>query len=188
MKIKGLILLTLAIAGCNGESVTNTDSAVNSAQSTQSTRQLRHDFTSISQLYDAPYSTAATEYVEDEMSLIITLQRGELSCVGECGLPITGQTPTGQGSTLFTVLNVDRILTNIMINSSAKSRVCYEMASGWFVKQYFYRGDVTYQESQYDCNTSLVDTDVSNWEWDVVVSVTADIRGSGIFTISEVKE
>lgn len=35
MKIKGLILLTLAIAGCNGESVTNTDSAVNSAQSAQ---------------------------------------------------------------------------------------------------------------------------------------------------------
>lgn len=185
MKIKGLILLTIAIAGCNSESTTNTDSAVNSAQSAQSTQTLRHDFTSISPLYDAPYSTVATAYVEDAMSLIITLQRGELSCVGECELPITGQTPTGQGSTLITVLNVDRILTNVMIDSSAKSRVCYELASGWFVKQYFYNGEVTYKESQYDCNTSLVDTDVSNWDWDSVLSVTADIRGSGVFAISE---
>ena len=82
---------------------------------------------------------------------------------------MTGYTPTGQGSTLFSI-GIDKILTDIMINASARSSICYEMQSGWFVVQYFYRGEITYKESQDGCYSYLIDTVVDNWMYSAVVS------------------
>lgn len=81
-------------------------------------------------------------------------------------------------------IGTDTILTHIMINASARSSICYEMQSNWFVVQYFYRGDVDHKESQSGCYTYLIDTVVENWMYEAVMSANADVRGSN-FTISE---
>lgn len=180
-----ILLLTALLVGCNSDDGGNYIET-EPQQQTQDTQALRHDFTSIAPLYSSPYTTPLVDYVEEAKTInILELKRGQLSCVGECELPITGYTLTSQGSTMFSI-GTDTILTDIMINSSARSSICYEMQSGWFVVQYFYRGEVTYKESQSGCYSYLIDTVVENWEYGTVMSANADVRGSG-FVISEVE-
>lgn len=176
-----ILLLAALLVGCNSDD----GGSYQQQKQIQDTQPLRHDFTSISPLYSQPYVTVATEYVEEAKTInILELKRGQLSCVGECELPITGYTLTSQGSTMFSI-GTDAILTDIMINASARSSICYEMQSGWFVVQYFYRGEVTYKESQSGCYSYLIDTVVENWMYGVVMSANADVRGSSMFTIGE---
>lgn len=187
---KAITILALLLVGCNSESNQQHEHAPERPTQKQEREQavtLRHDFTSISPLYSEPYTTPYVEYNNDVVTINITeLRRGESSCVGECELPITGYTLTGQGSTLFSI-GTDTILTDIMITSGARSSICYETDTGWFVAQYFYRGTVTYKESQGGCYSYLTDTVIENWMYSVVVSANADIRGSSVFTIGEVK-
>lgn len=178
------ISIALVVSGCN-DSDKNTVKPIDQAKPVEVPKKLASDFTSISPLYLSPYTVTATEYVEEAKTInILELKRGQLSCAGECELPITGYTPIGQGSTMFSI-GTDTILTDIMINASTRSSICYEMQSGWFVVQYFYRGEVTYKESQNGCYSYLIDTVVESWMDGVVISANADIRGSSMFTISE---
>lgn len=177
---KYILLVAVLLAGCDLDG----DAVYRDTEKQAETQKLSSGFTPISPLYAAPYTVTATEYVEEAKTInILELKRGQLSCIGECELPITGYTPTGQGSTMFSI-GTDTILTDIMFNASARSSICYEMQSGWFVVQYFYRGEVTYKESQSGCYSYLIDSAVENWEYSVVMSANADVRGSS-FVISE---
>lgn len=179
---KYILLAVVLLEGCDTEEVVYRD-----AEKQAETQKPSSDFTSISPIYLSPYTVTATEYVEEAKTInILELNRGQLSCIGECELPLTGYTPVGQGSTMFSI-STDTILTDIMINASARSSICYEMQSGWFVVQYFYRGEVTYKESQSGCYSYLTDAVIENWEYEAVMSANADIRGNSVFTISEVK-
>lgn len=164
-----ILLLAALLVGCNSD---DSDSYTESdpQQQTQDTQPLNHDFTSIS-----PQAKTIN---------ILELKRGQLSCIGECDFPVTGYHRIAQGSTMFNI-GTDTILTDITINASARSSICYEMQSGWFVVQYFYRGEVTYKESQNGCYSYLIDTAVENWMDGVVITANVDIRGTSMFTIGE---
>lgn len=138
-------------------------------------QQQRHDFTSIAPLYMSPYIVTATEY---KATLSVELIRGNMSCQGECDLPLTGY-----DSTMFNIATGE-LLTDAVINSRSKSFVCYAMSSGWYVVNYQYQGRSWWVESQESCYHGTYQIDPSQWEWDTVESAFADVRGFGSWSFS----
>lgn len=88
------IFIVALLTGCNNDEV--------NPSPTPAVEQ-RHDFTSIAPLYMSPYTVTETEY---KVMLTVDLIRGNMSCQGECDLPLTGY-----DSTMFNIAT-----KNVLIN------------------------------------------------------------------------
>ena len=166
------IFIVALLTGCNNDEVNPLPTPTIDTPVVEQ----RHDFTSIAPLYMSPYTVVATEY---KVTLTVELIRGNMSCQGECDLPINGY-----DSTMFNIAT-DEILTDVVINSRSKSFICYTMSSGWYVVNYQYQGRSWWVESQESCYHGTYEIDPSQWEWDTVESAFADVRGFGGWSVNQ---
>lgn len=151
-----VLILVLLLTGCNYESP-------NDAQPQQQEEQEQQE-----PLHISPY--IPDEPTEYSVTLNVELIRGDMSCQGECELPLTGH-----GSTMFNI-ETKELLHDIKITSASRSSICYEMDSGWYLINFQYQNRSWWMESQGGCWNSLTEVDLSQWGWSNVHGAVADIR------------
>ena len=113
MKNLTLIILAVALTGCNLEEEkqpVNYYYSYNSVvpESPLAAQKLQPETQQETQTTQQETQGAATLTISQPI-------QGQVDCIGECELPITGYTPTGTGSTIFNI-ETDKILTAIAIN------------------------------------------------------------------------
>lgn len=180
MKNLTLIILAVALSGCNLEEEKQPVNYYYSYDSVVPESPLPAQELQSETQQEASHNIQQKTPQETQDAITLTISQptqGQVDCTGECELPITGYNLNG--STMFNIES-DKILKGITINQPAK--VCYKMASGWYVIQEFKNGKAVYKEAIESCYHGTYEVDVSQWEWDTVVEVVADIRGD-YFTI-----